>query len=78
MKPAIDIKFHIPLVREGQMLRTMGFTWGEEAEEKLGAQGKQCSPAVVAVTHLLPKQSDYSIKKGATVNVGEIQSLSFM
>lgn len=56
----------------------MGFTWGEEAEEKLGAQGKQCSPAVVAVTHLLPKQSDYSIKKGATVNVGEVQSLSFM
>lgn len=49
MKPAIDIKLHIPLVRKGQMLQTMGCAWGEEGQKKLGAQGKQYLPVVVAV-----------------------------
>lgn len=77
MKPAIDIKLHIPLVRKGQKLQTMGCTWGEEGQKKLGAQGKQYSPVVVAVIHLLSKQSEYSIKKRANCECRSTD-LSFM
>lgn len=65
MKPATDIKLHIPLVRKGQVLQTMGCTWGQEGQKKLCAQGKQYSPVVVAVIHLLSKQSECSIRKAA-------------
>lgn len=39
---------------------------GRRGREKLGAQGKQHSPVVVAIINLLPKQSDDSIEKVAT------------
>lgn len=78
MKPAIDIKLHIPLVRKGQMLQTMGCAWGEEGQKKLGAQGKQYLPVVIAVIYLLSRQSDYSIKIGGNNIVKVIQSLSFI
>lgn len=58
MKPAIDTKLHMPLVRKGQMLQTMGCTWGKEGQKKLGAQGKQYSPVEVVIIHLLSRQSD--------------------
>lgn len=77
MKPAIDLKLHILLVRKGKCYKQQVVP-RERREGKAWCPGKWYSPVVVAIINLLSKQSDYSIEKVANnnVNMGELEQTS--